>query len=262
MSTIASPAHPEDDGDIPEPTVSVSDLAASGGQLSFFTEHEELAVRGLSTGEGLFKRDPRLYRAVVRLLGQDAPIREIMRLTELHNRTIQAVREREGETIDTIRKSIGKRALRTAALAIESLEEKIMAGQAKAGELAMAAGILIDKGQVLTGGVTQRTETIAAERVEDQLRQMLEALPQAEVIEAEGVPETGMGGGKGLAIAEAEVLPEMGCKDLQSSVSPEKSGHVASDVANYEDNPLPSSALDEADSAMPGGEGGHETADL
>lgn len=165
---------------------------------ALFSDEQEIEIRGLSTGEGLRQRDPVLYRLVVRLLGQAAPIREIKRLTGLHHRTIMAVREREGETIDTLRKSLGQRALMTAALAIERMEEQIADGSAKLGELAMAAGILVDKGQVLTGGVTSRTERIEADRVEDRLRDLLEQLPEAQVTE---IPtNTGIAGGNVSAI--------------------------------------------------------------
>jgi len=168
---------------------SPEEMESTPGQLSLFGECELQEVKGLSTGEGLRKRDPNLYAMVTRLLGQDAPIREIKRLTGLHHRTIQAVREREGECIDTMRKSLGRRALRTAALAIERLEEKIMEGDVKAGELAMSAGILIDKGQILTGGVTARTETIQSERIEDKLTSLLAGLPTADAILIETATE-------------------------------------------------------------------------
>jgi hypothetical protein len=238
-------------------------LEIDGGQLSFFSDQEESRIKGLSTGEGLFKRDPRLYQLTVKLLGQDAPIREIMRITGLHNRTIQAVREREGETIDTLRKSLGARALRTATLAIESLEEKILEGFVKPGELAMAAGILIDKGQVLTGGVTARMETLAGEKVEDRLKDLLASIP---VADAETVKDcgTGIGGGNCSPIdsgsgsdLELEGQTEMGDKDLQSSVSPTENAHVATFVATDlpEKAPLVPDADLVASEIPPGGRG-------
>jgi hypothetical protein len=235
-----SPDHEPDEVD--QPALPLAIEADGPGQLSFFSEGQEMEIKGLSTGEGLFQRDRRLYSMVVHLLGQDAPIREIKRLTGLHHRTIMAVREREGETIDTLRKSLGRRALRTAALAVEALEEKIISGTIKAGELAMTAGILIDKGQVLTGGVTARTEAIRPESVEDTLRAALEALPSADARVIEGPANTGIGGGNLAAIGAGLVGIEgagsgsdEASEDLQSSVSPFNSDHVASHVANPED---------------------------
>jgi hypothetical protein len=209
-------------------------MSIDGGQLSFFSREDDNQIKGLSTGEGLFNRDRRMYELVVHLLGQDAPIREIMRLTGLHNRTIQAVREREGETIDTLRKALGRRALRTAVLAVETLESKIISGDIKAGELAMTAGILIDKGQVLTGGVTARTERVEGERVEDRLKDLLAGLPSADA----HLITTGIGPGKCSPIGDLGSVIEgdlgddsEGDEDLQSSVLPKKGPDVASHVA-------------------------------
>jgi len=148
------------------------------------------AFTGVSTGERLLRDRPELYRIAVQLLGQGTGIREIKRLTGLHHRTIEAVMLREGSTIDTHRKELGARALKVAALGVELLEEKIAAGDIKAGELSMAVGILIDKGQVLTGGVTARVEKIEQSQVAAGLERILDDLPviDAEVIEINSVP--------------------------------------------------------------------------
>ena len=149
------------------------------------------AFTGVSTGERLLRDRPDLYRITVQLLGQGTGIREIKRLTGLHHRTIEAVQLREGATIDTHRKELGARALKVAALGVELLEEKISAGDIKAGELSMAVGILIDKGQVLTGGVTARVEKIEQAQVAAGLERMLDDLPviDAEVLEINSVAE-------------------------------------------------------------------------
>jgi hypothetical protein len=93
---------------------------------------------------------------------------------------------REGSTIDTHRKELGARALKVAALGVERLEEIIADGSIKPGELSMAVGILIDKGQVLTGGVTARVEKVEQSQVAAGLERMLDDLP---VIDAEIVEE-------------------------------------------------------------------------
>lgn len=156
---------------------------------SLFSE-EEMALEkvgspvftGASTGDRLISQRPDLYRITVQLLGQGTGIREIKRLTGLHHRTIEAVMIREGTTIDTHRKELGARALKVAALGVERLEEIIADGNIKPGELSMAVGILIDKGQVLTGGVTARVEKIEQSQVAAGLERMLDELP---VIDAE-----------------------------------------------------------------------------
>ena len=137
---------------------------------------------GASTGERLLNQRPDLYRITVQLLGQGTGIREIKRLTGLHHRTIEAVMIREGSTIDTHRKELGARALKVAAMGVERLEEIIADGAIKPGELSMAVGILIDKGQVLTGGVTARVEKVEQSQVAAGLERMLDDLP---VIDAE-----------------------------------------------------------------------------
>jgi hypothetical protein len=93
---------------------------------------------------------------------------------------------REGSTIDTHRKELGARALKVAALGVERLEEIIADGSIKPGELSMAVGILIDKGQVLTGGVTARVEKVEQSQVAAGLERMLDDLP---VIDAELVDD-------------------------------------------------------------------------
>jgi hypothetical protein len=161
---------------------------------SLFSE-EELALEkvgspvftGASTGDRLISQRPDLYRITVQLLGQGTGIREIKRLTGLHHRTIEAVMIREGQSIDTHRKDLGARALKVAAMGVERLEEIIADGNIKPGELSMAVGILIDKGQVLTGGVTARVEKIEQSQVAAGLERMLDELP---VIDAEWEPET------------------------------------------------------------------------
>jgi len=140
------------------------------------------AFTGASTGDRLLSHRPDLYRITVQLLGQGTGIREIKRLTGLHHRTIEAVMNREGSTIDTHRKELGARALKVAAMGVERLEEIIADGAIKPGELSMAVGILIDKGQVLTGGVTARVEKVEIAQVAAGLERMLDDLP---VIDAE-----------------------------------------------------------------------------
>jgi len=138
------------------------------------------AFTGVSTGERLFRDRPDVYQSIVYLLSQGTGIREIKRITGVHHRTIEAVMVREGQTIDTARKELGARALRVAAMGVERLEEIIADGNIKPGELSMAVGILTDKAQLLTGGVTSRVEKIESAQVAAGLEAMLEALPVAD----------------------------------------------------------------------------------
>jgi hypothetical protein len=101
---------------------------------------------------------------------------------------------REGSTIDTHRKELGARALKVAALGVERLEEIIADGSIKPGELPMAVGILIDKGQVLTGGVTARVEKVEQSQVAAGLERMLDDLPVIDAELVEDVSGINLGG--------------------------------------------------------------------
>jgi hypothetical protein len=196
-------------------------LKESNPEASLFSE-EEMALEkvgspvftGASTGERLISQRPDLYRITVQLLGQGTGIREIKRLTGLHHRTIEAVMLREGLTIDTHRKELGARALKVAALGVERLEEIIAEGSIKPGELSMAVGILIDKGQVLTGGVTARVEKVEQAQVAAGLERMLDDLPVIDG-EWEDASETNLGGENTQPIAALlDVDPDASVKDI------------------------------------------------
>jgi hypothetical protein len=88
-----------------------------------------------------------------------------------------------------------------AGLALEALEERIIGGGVKPAELSMAVGILIDKGQLLTGGATGRVERIERHQVE---REIDAVLDDVETIEGEIIPDTGLSGSDILQI-EASV---------------------------------------------------------
>ena len=170
---------------------------------------------GASTGERLLRDRPDVYRSCVYLLSQATPVREIKRTLGLHHRTIEAVMIREGQTIDTARRELGARSLRIAGLLAEAIEEKIQIGEPmKVGEAAMAFGILVDKGQVLTGGITARVEKIEAHQVEAELHGILQALPNADdegVLVEEGSSQIGLAG-ENSATMSAE--PETGSGGL------------------------------------------------
>jgi hypothetical protein len=165
-----------------------------------FEDHEDSRV-GVSTGERLHDQHPDVYQRVVAMLGQGAAIREIKRQLGVHHRTIQAVAIREGQTIDTMRRELGARSLGVAGLALEALEERIIGGGVKPAELSMAVGILIDKGQLLTGGATGRVERIERHQVEREIDAFLD---DVETIEGEIIPDTGLSGSDILQI-EASV---------------------------------------------------------
>ena len=165
---------------------------------------------GISTGERLQAQRPDIFHACVSLLKLGAGVREIKRITGLHHRTIEAVKLDQGSSIDTARKELGARALMVAGLGLERLEEVIADGSIKPGELAMTVGILIDKGQILTGGVTARVETVQKHQVAEGLAAMVDALPMADATEI--VSGTGLSGGNASPIG---LLADPGCTDIE-----------------------------------------------
>ena len=169
---------------------------------------------GSSTGERLHEQNPELYRIVKHLLGQGSGIREIMRITGLHHRTIMAVRTREGETIDTLRRRMAEGHFSVAELGVELLEEAFTHGtihgepvKMKVGEIAMAAGVATDKGQNLSGGITSRIEHVQGPTVDDYMRMISGKVIEAEVIatglEGEEAPQKSADPG---ALVQAEPL--------------------------------------------------------
>ena len=191
---------------------------------------------GASTGERLLRDRPDVYRSCVYLLSQATPVREIKRTLGLHHRTIEAVMIREGQTIDTARRELGARSLRIAGLLAEAIEEKIESGEPmKLGEAGMVFGILVQQGQVLTGGITARVEKIEAHQVEAELHGYLDALPNADIEEVsleivEGSPQIGSAGGNTLTMV-AE--PETGSGGLMLLPPPKTDS--ASDVLEVSD---------------------------
>lgn len=148
--------------------MSTSLIAQADATPSLFSEEEmgseyigDPKRKGQYTAEELFQERPEIYREIVRLLaGREVSIRGIKRVCKVHHCTIRAVSSREGETIDTLRLSMGRRALEVGALLIEEIEEDIVQGKLKPGEKSFALVALVDKGQVLTGGATARIDNI------------------------------------------------------------------------------------------------------
>ena len=166
-------------------------LPATAPFLFLGMDDQEDSRVGVSTGERLHNQHPDVYQRVVNMLGQGASIREIKRQLGVHHRTVQAVAIREGQTIDTLRRELGARSLGVAGLALEALEERIIGGGVKPAELSMAVGILVDKGQLLTGGATGRVEKIERHQIE---REIDAFLGEVETIEGEIIPDTGLSG--------------------------------------------------------------------
>lgn len=187
---------------------------ASAPSLLF--SEEEMALEkvgspvftGASTGERLLSQRPDLYRITVQLLGQGSGIREIREITGLHNMTIAAVREREGITIDTLRKAHAAKHSMCVELGSELTMEAFTQGtihgepvKLKLGEIALATKMHFDMKQILSGGATARVEKLEISQVKAGLERMLDDLPviDAELIEED--PQINLGTENSSAIA-------------------------------------------------------------
>ncbi len=213
------------------------------------------AFTGASTGERLHRDRPELYRIVVQLLGQGNGIREIMRITGLHNKTITAVREREGVSIDTLKKVHASGHSMVVELGIELTEEAFTQGtihgvpvNLKLGDIAMATKLHFDMKQILTGGVTARVEKIEQSQVAAGLERMLDELP---VIEGdwEVAPQINPGAENTQAIAAIEAadpdgdsLCEIAPDQFDIHATPDGESDVVSDSYSVEEIAATSSA--------------------
>lgn len=137
---------------------------------------------GRFTGERLFLRNPRLYHAIVRLLGRGMPYREIEEICGVSPATVCGVSMREGIPIETIRERVGRMSFDVAMLSIEAIRDLLSdpLARAKLGlkELAIAYGIATQNGQLLTGAATARLEHVdQAPAHDDYLRMMKDVTP-------------------------------------------------------------------------------------
>lgn len=118
---------------------------------------------GRYTGERIFSGNPRLYHAIVKLLGRALPYREIADICSVSVNTVCGVAFREQIPIETIRERIGKLGLDIAQLSLEAMKDLLTDPVARQAltlkELAVAFGVATQNSQLLLGGATARIET-------------------------------------------------------------------------------------------------------
>lgn len=117
---------------------------------------------GRYTGERIFSGNPKLYRAVVALLGRGMPYREIADICSVSVNTVCGVAFREQIPIETIRERIGRTGLDVAQLSLEAMKDLLADPVARSGlslkELAVAFGVATQNAQLLLGGATARVD--------------------------------------------------------------------------------------------------------
>lgn len=118
--------------------------------------------RGKYTALRLKKKKPEVYKAIVTLLGASTPMTRISEICGVHFYTVAAVSRESSADIEKIRANLSSGAFVTAQI----LQEKVMEMAAgidpantdpgKIYQLTTAMAVLIDKGNLLSGGVTER----------------------------------------------------------------------------------------------------------
>jgi hypothetical protein len=101
------------------------------------------------TGERLLRERPKIYRQVVRLLGEGWSANKICKWCHATRETVRAVERREAESITAQKKSIIGILGNVAELGAGRMEETI--GKASLRDAAIGTGIAVDKVLALTG---------------------------------------------------------------------------------------------------------------
>lgn len=124
--------------------------------------YERAEAVGRFTGDRIFSRNPKLYRAISALLARGLPYREISEICSVSVNTVCAVSHREGIPIETIRERIGRLGLDVAALTMESIRDLLADPEwkktASLKDLAIVHGIAFTNAQLALGGATARLD--------------------------------------------------------------------------------------------------------
>jgi hypothetical protein len=117
----------------------------NNGQVLSITQD----ARPRYTGERLLRERPKIYRQVVRLLGEGWSSNKICKWCHVTRETVRAVERREAEEISARKKSIIGILSNVAELGASRMEETI--GKASLRDAAIGTGVAVDKMLALTG---------------------------------------------------------------------------------------------------------------
>lgn len=136
------------------------------------------------TGDLLAKNEERL-QAVIHALAEGMAMRRIAKAFGISVNTVIAVNRRFGSEVETQKKEVGMKCLAAGRLAVERIVEEI--DSLPKASLPIVAGVMLDKGQLLTGGATHRLESVKTNlHLHADINDWVESLPCAERVEAEG----------------------------------------------------------------------------
>lgn len=160
-------------------TLGLPDLPGIEAGWEILTVDADRAT-GRFTCEQLEKNEAK-RQAVVAALAEGHSMRAIHRAFGISVNTVLAANRKYGEEIETRKQSVGRAAFDVAQLAIERMRDE-MDTMPKA-SLPIIAGVMIDKGQLLTGAPTARVEHTSAETPQtfnDWLASLTDVTPVAE----------------------------------------------------------------------------------
>lgn len=155
---------------------------------------ERLEERGLYDLSRLDARKPEIVKAAVKMLGLGVGVDQIADCLSLDVRTIAAIRDRAEATgaMPGHKEMTVSRLKSLAALMMSKLAEQINAGMPVE---PVGLGIVLDKIELLSGGVTSRTESVITTSEDDefgrlikQARKVAGMVTDAENISAKGGP--------------------------------------------------------------------------
>ena len=188
-----------------------------GGQLSLLTKVQADALteetkieqeyaQGIYSGVQLKNSDPVIYELVCILLADGSMSqRQIAARTGTSRNLVSGI-NRQSPDIEPLKKQMASRARNLGQLCLERAEEIVTDPTSKVGlrDLAILAGVAIDKSQLLSGEATQRVETIDAASGADDFEAAFEALQQADAVE---LPAMGLEPGEPADKRAADAAP-------------------------------------------------------
>ena len=162
-----------------------------GSEMCIRDRYQSELSRGICSGVQLRGSDPDRYMSVCALLADGSMSqRQISRLTGTSRNLVSAI-NRQAAEIEPLKQRIASRARNLAVLCLERAEEMIHGGdKVTLRDLAILAGVAVDKSQLLSGEATARIETIEAASSADEFARQFSRLQQADVVE---LPAMGSG---------------------------------------------------------------------
>lgn len=139
---------------IEQPTLFDSAAMPDGFFVESENSHEFTAAR-------LFKARPEAVRQIVQLTAEGIGAHRIANILSVSVHTVLAVREARGEEVATEKNRVSLKARNTGRLCVERIAEIVAdrSSAVSAKDLAVIAGILLDKAELLSGGATARIES-------------------------------------------------------------------------------------------------------